>query len=199
MTLPDGYIDLPGGKLASVVTYLEMLAPPPPRDPVPAPDGLAIRRAAKPDPDWYRRLFRAIGEEWLWFSRLHLSDEEFVAQTHSGDVDVFVLERGAEAKGLIEFDHRRRPDIELALFGVTGDLTGAGVGRHMIDWAIREAWRHSPARFHLHTCTLDHPKALSFYVKAGFRPYKRGIEISTDPRVTGALPRTSASWIPLIE
>jgi len=50
----------------------------------------------------------------------------------------------------------------------------------------------------VHTCTLDHPAALSAYRRAGFEPYRRAIEHFPDPRLIGILPRDCAPQIPLI-
>jgi len=50
----------------------------------------------------------------------------------------------------------------------------------------------------LHTCTLDSPAALTFYMKCGFRAYKRGIEVADDPRLRGLLPLDIAPQIPII-
>ncbi len=73
--MKDGYTDLPPGKLAAVVTYLEMRTPQPAKASTTMSD-FEIRREEKPDLDWYRNLFRQIGEPWLWFSRLRMSDDE---------------------------------------------------------------------------------------------------------------------------
>jgi hypothetical protein len=51
----------------------------------------------------------------------------------------------------------------------------------------------------VHTCTLDHPAALAFYIRSGFHPYRRAVEVADDPRLLGLAPRDSASWLPLIE
>ena len=67
-------IDVPSGQIATVVTYLEMDAPP---EPMPSPAGQwHLTPCPAPDIDWYRSLFRRIGAEWLWFSRLVLPDAE---------------------------------------------------------------------------------------------------------------------------
>lgn len=198
LRVPDGYWDLPPGKLVSVVTYLEMTSPRVTPPPVRAVADLEIHRVAGPDPGWYRNLFRRVGEEWLWFSRLRMTDDELAAEIQRADVDIFTIRSGGRDVGLIELDRREPLDIELAMFGLTSEFTGMGAGRYTIDFAIREAFRHQPRRFHLHTCTLDHPRALTFYVKAGFRPYKRGIEISDDPRLTGEIAREVAAGVPIL-
>ena len=114
---------------------------------------------------------------------------------HDSAVDVFVL---GNDEGLLELDRRRFPEIELAFFGVIEALIGSGAGRLLMSIATREAWRHNPERFTVHTCTLDHPRAVAFYMKSGFVPVGRAIEISDDPRLTGDLPRDTAPWFPAI-
>ena len=194
----NGYYDLPPGKIASLVTYLEMTAPPAPRSAPDRPE-LSLRRVERPDLAWYRDLFRRIGTDWLWFGRLVMPDDEVRAILGHSEVEVYALARDGRDEGLLELDWREPPDIELAYFGVTPELTGQGAGRWLMDRALELAWRHRPRRFWVHTCTLDHPGALAFYVRSGFRPYRRAVEVADDPRLLGLAPRESARWLPLIE
>ncbi len=70
MTLPDGYSDVPPGKIAAVVTHLEMLATAP-SGRAPKCRGGPSRQSRQPDVAWYRDLYARVGaEDWLWFSRL---------------------------------------------------------------------------------------------------------------------------------
>ena len=69
----NGYTDLPPGKIAAVVTYLEMRRPPA-LSPFRKPDHWSLQRIDQ-DHARYRALFRAIGEPWLWFSRAVMSDD----------------------------------------------------------------------------------------------------------------------------
>ena len=89
MILPDGYSDVPAGKIAAVVTHLEMTARPAPR---PDPAGAwTLRRVDAPALDWFRDLYRRVGEEWLWFSRIRMPDAELAAIVHSPQVEVYAL------------------------------------------------------------------------------------------------------------
>jgi GNAT superfamily N-acetyltransferase len=193
----NGYHDLPAGKIAAVVTYLEMTEPPAPRE-VPAPDGLELRRVQEPELDWYRDLYRRIGTDWLWFSRLVMPDEEVLAIIRHPQVEVYALARDGHDEGLLELDRREPPDVELAFFGLTPALVGQGAGRWLMARALQLAWRHRPRRLWVHTCTLDHPKALGFYRRSGFTAYKRAVEVADDPRLLGLSPRDAAPWLPLI-
>jgi GNAT superfamily N-acetyltransferase len=197
MTLADGYADLPPAKIASVVTYLEMRERPR-TVPAEAPPGIAFRKVLSPDLNWYRALYRAIGQDWLWFSRLRMNDTELARTLHDPQVDLYALSIEGEDKGLLELDLRIKPDVEIATFGLTPDLTGRGVGQYLMGQALAAAWSHSPQRVWLHTCTLDHPRALSFYLEAGFVPYKRAIEVADDPRISGDIPKDAAPAVPVI-
>ena len=196
-TLPDGYTDLPAGKLSSVVTSLEMLERPSPRPERPS-EGWTLRRIERPESTWYRDLFRRVGEPYLWFSRLDIEDEALRAILDDPLVEVYALQVNGSDEGLLELDFREEAACEIAFFGLTQGLIGTGAGRWLMNRAIDIAWAHSIRRFWLHTCTSDHPSAVQFYMRSGFRPFKRQVEIVDDPRLNGTLPRNAAPQIPLI-
>lgn len=197
MHIPDGYTDVPPRKLATIVTSLEMLAPAPSR---PAPAGpWTLRRVEAPGLDWYRDLYARIGRDWLWVSRLKLNDAELAAILHSPAVEVYALTVEGRDEGLLELDFRTPGACELAFFGVTPALVGRGAGRFLMNRAIEIAWAQPIRRFWVHTCTLDHPAALAFYRRSGFRPFRRQVEVLDDPRLTGLAPRDAAPHIPLID
>jgi GNAT superfamily N-acetyltransferase len=191
MTLTDGYHALAPGKVASVVTYVQMTARPEWIDG--AFEG-ALTPLILDDLAVYRALFRRIGENWLWFSRARMNDEELRARLNGPGYRVLVLEG---ERGFVELD-RKEDDVEISLFGLAAEETGKGLGRTMMAHALRLAWGAGTRRVWLHTCTLDDPRALGFYRKMGFRPYARGIEISNDPRLQGWLPETAAPQVPVI-
>lgn len=196
--LAEGTTDLPPGKIATLVTYLEMRAPPPPR-PGPAIPGLGLGRVFDPDLDWYRRLYTRVGEDLLWFSRRKMPDAELAAILHDPRVEVYALIRGGEEIGILELDRRVAGDVELAFFGLVPEAVGSGAGRFLMNEALRLAWGTAPRRVFVHTCAFDHPAALDFYRRSGFAPYKLAVEIGADPRSIGVLPRTAAPQVPLVE
>lgn len=196
--LQDGFHDVPAGKLAMVVTHLEMKAPAETR-PVPDPEGVTLRHVERAEAGWYKSLFRRIGaEDWLWFSRLRMDDSALEEILHHPDVELHAVERGGEPLGMAELDFREDGECELAFFGLAAPLIGGGVGRWLMNNTIERAWARPIRRFHLHTCTLDHPGALAFYRRSGFTPYRRQVEIADDPRVLGELPESCGAHMPLI-
>jgi len=197
MILPDGYSDVPAGKIACVVTHLEMTARPEPRPDPPA--AWTLRRVEAPGLDWFRDLYRRVGEEWLWSGRLQLSDADLAAIIHAPLVEVYALVEGSRDEGLLELDFREAGQCELTFFGVTAKLIGSGAGRWLMNRALERAWSRQVARAWVHTCTLDHQAAVAFYQRSGFRPYRRQIEIADDPRLDGTVPRSAARHVPIIE
>ncbi len=194
---PDGTFDVPARKIANVVTHLEMIELPLiPSDPAGA---WTLRRAEAPDLDWYRDLFRRVGEEWLWFSRARMPDAELSAILGSPLVEVYALEHAGHGEGMLELDFREAGHCEIAFFGVTAKLIGSGAGRWLMNRALELAWSRPIARLWLHTCTHDHPGAVAFYQRSGFRAFRRQIEIEDDPRLDGTTPREAAQHVPVIE
>lgn len=194
--LTDGLHHIPKGKISLAITNLEMRAACPQR-PVPTPDGVALQSMAF-DPDSYRDLFRRVGTEWLWYSRLTMSDDALAAHFADPGIHLFTLVKEGQAEAMLELDFRIPKECELAFFGLTAPLIGSGAGRYLMNEAIRLAWAQPIERFHLHTCNYDSPGALAFYLRSGFVACGREIEIDDDPRVTGALPETAAPHVPLI-
>jgi GNAT superfamily N-acetyltransferase len=192
----DGYTDLPPGKVAAIVTYLEMRAPPPLSD-LSAPAGWTLQPIGT-DLKRYKTLYRQVGEPWLWFSRAMMPDAELAALLSDPRVEAYALHDGAGDVALLEMDFRSEGEAELAFLGVAPGIIGKGAGRLLIEEAIRRAFEKPIRRFFVHTCTLDHPGALAFYRRAGFAPYKRAIEVADDPRLAGHLPTDSADHVPLL-
>ncbi|MEM9798140.1 MAG: GNAT family N-acetyltransferase [Pseudomonadota bacterium] len=194
--LSPGFHPVPRGHLATIVTHLEMTARPPRRS-VPLVPGLALRDVPAPDVYWYRELFRRVGEEWLWQSRLAMAETDLAAILHDGAVDVAVLERHGVAEGLLELDFRVPGECELAFFGVTAALQGSGAGRWMMEQALDRVFARGVKRLWVHTCTLDHPAALDFYRRSGFDVTRQEVEVLPDPRLLGLLPRKAGAHVPL--
>lgn len=186
------------GMVATVVTHLEMRARPRPASIPPAP--LRLVRWKAPDANAYRALFRRVGAPWLWFSRLVMRDSELLAIIGDPAVEVYAVTdpRGAEI-GLLELDFRALPDCELSFFGLVPTLTGQGFGRWLMANALSLGWRKGVERLRVHTCTLDSPAALGFYIRSGFTPFAREVETFADPRVAGILPRDAAPHVPLLD
>ncbi|PIK68497.1 GNAT family N-acetyltransferase [Methylobacterium frigidaeris] len=189
----DGYTVVPPTHVAAVVTYLEMREPPPPR----SREGLPLA-AIGADLARYRALYAAIGVPWLWFGRARMADDALLTILSDPDVEALALVEDGRDIGLLELDWRQPGEAQLAYFGLVPEAVGQGRGRRLMDEALRRAFARPIGRFWVHTCTLDHPGAVDFYRRSGFRAYARAIEVTPDPRLTGDLPRDAAGQIPFL-
>ena len=158
-----------------------------------------LRRVETPSPYWFRDLYLRVGQEWLWFSRMRMPDAELADIIQSPLVEVYALVHDGRDEGLLELDFRDAGQCELVFFGVTAKLIGSGAGRWLMNRALELSWSRPITRVWVHTCTFDHPMALTFYQRSGFRPFRRQVEIADDPRLDGTAPRDVARHVPVIE
>ena len=192
--ISDGYTDLSPGKVAAVVTYLEMLERPAELK----ISSVRLREIRTPDLAWYRKVFRRSGEHWLWWSRLEMSDQQLSAVLNAPTTELSIAESNGEEVGMAELDRSKPGEVEISFFGLYAEALGKGLGHPFMAALLDSAWRVGTSRVWVHTCTLDSPAALPFYVKCGFRPYKRAIEVADDPRLRGVLPKAAAPHVPII-
>ena len=183
------------GKVAMVVTHLEMRSPQ--LRGVPLPEGLEFAQIT-PDIAAYRDLFRRVGEDWLWYGRRAMADEALETILKDPKVRIYTLMKDGQSEALLELDFREENVCELAYYGLTAPLIGTGAGAYLMDRAVELAFAANVTRFQLHTCTLDSPQALGFYKRSGFKVTRQEVEIDDDPRLSGILPESAAPHVPII-
>jgi GNAT superfamily N-acetyltransferase len=195
----DGYSDVPPGKIAAVVTHLEMRAAPPAARNGDVHAQLSLERIDGAAVARYLSIYRALGERWMWFSRLAIAPAKLGRILADPDVEAFVVQRDGRDCGLLELDRRVDGECEIVFLGLLESEIGQGAGRWLMNRALKLAWRPGVERVWLHTCSFDHPGALAFYRSSGFVPCKVQIEICDDPRLNGVMRRDAAPHVPLIE
>ena len=160
-----------GKKHKTVVTHLEMMAPPR-LSPCPRPPGkYALMRAENPPVHFYRYLYDAVGRDYVWVNRKRLADAALAQIVQHPDVEIYVLYSNGVPAGYFELDFRALPRAELSFLGLMPEHVGSGLGSFMLREAIAMAWSRETTRLIVQTCTLDHPRALPMYQRMGFAPY----------------------------
>lgn len=196
-TVAKGYSSIPAGHIASIVTCLEMFENPITNH-VQLPEGFSLCLYHSKDLDEYHNLFRLVGADWLWFSRLLMSDEQLTEVLNESTREIYVIRYADQEVGLLELDFGVAGEAELVFLGLTSEVRGKGIGRAVMDTATSLAWQKPIQRFWVHTCTFDHPSALGFYIRSGFKPYALKLEVQADPRLSGHLPLSAAAHVPVI-
>ena len=170
----------PVARVTVTVTFLRMDR----RPAVPAP-GLPpdyqVVRVATPTVEFYRYLYNTVGEDYVWWLRRTMPDDELAALLYDPVVSIHVLYCGGAPAGFFELDGRGWPDVNLSYFGLMPHAIGAGVGYSFLCSAVDAAWHQRPRGMTVNTCTADHPRALPTYVRAGFRTLRQVREVWNVP------------------
>ena len=128
-----------------------------------------------------------------------MSDEELGKTINNPAIEIFTVQKDDTDIGLLEIELGDGENMELGYFGLAETAVGTGAGRFLMDQTIRRVFDHHGAkRLFVHTCTMDSPQALAFYIRSGFIPYKRAIEVADDPRLSGHVARDKAQHHPII-
>lgn len=170
------------GRLAITVTYLEIE----PRDWTRrgrAPEGttlggtIDVAPAIAPTVAFYRDLYDKVGRPWLWYERRVLTDDALARILTTPSHELHVARDGGELVGYFELLAG-----EIVFFGLTLPYIGRRIGPWLLDRAIERGFALGNRRLTLNTNTLDHPRALDTYRKAGFHILRRETKDVPDPR-----------------
>ncbi len=162
-----------------LITFMEMLAPPPGRA-IPSPTIRAGIDKEELDRVQYIRLYRDVGAPVQLDQRLRMSENELCRFLKNVMTYIYVLRLDVQPVGLCEFEGVGRSNVELTHFGLIPDIQGQKLGPYLLDWTLRSVWTYMPQRVWLHTDTNDHPKALSLYERMGFKIYEQRVEAFPD-------------------
>ena len=140
--------------------------------PNPAPSLFSWSGSTIPCPELNRFLYTAVGARWWpcrWYSRLSWDYARWLAYLNRPDLETWVAYVSGTPAGYFELERQHDAAVELASFGLLLRFIGKGLGGHLLTAAITPAWEMGAQRVWVHTCTLDHPQALSHDQARGFR------------------------------
>lgn len=167
------------GRLAVTITYLELTAGDWTNRAEPPASAVTIERDAAPSVALYRELYDRVGRPWLWYERRLLSDDALETLLRGPRHELHIArEDGGDLVGYFELD-----GDELVFFGLTLEHIGRRIGPWLLDRAVDRGFARGSRRLTLNTNTVDHPRALATYVKAGFRVVRQETKELQDPRM----------------
>ncbi|HEV8362499.1 MAG TPA: GNAT family N-acetyltransferase [Gemmatimonadaceae bacterium] len=179
-------------RIAVVRTYLELLERPAASSDISWPNGITLRREAPCSVALARSVYAAVGRIYHWYDRDAWTDERLAAQMADPNVAVWVLRDASRPIGYFELSTgsdsplgsdsailaesdpgvESDPSVEIAYFGLIPAAQGKGLGKRLLEAAIRAGFDTPASRVWLHTCTLDHAAALPNYRARGFVPFR---------------------------
>jgi GNAT superfamily N-acetyltransferase len=164
-----------GERVDFVVTHLEMdHRPGYPRPSMPVGPASALIAAEAPPVWWFLCLYEAVGAEYEWTDQRERPRRELESYLNDPAVTLYTLMRAGWPHGFFMLDCREKGVCDLAYFGLVPQAIGRGLGRFLVQTAAHMAWdRPGVAKVTVNTNSLDHPRALPLYQKAGFAPVRR--------------------------
>lgn len=157
--------------LKAHITELEMQVRPAYRVPLPIGHKILLMKAVGIAPSFYRYLYEQVGKPHHWFIRRGMNDDQLQEIFDSGSADIWVMYVDGCPAGFFEIDVSTLPEYaDIQYFGLIPHYQGRGLSKFMLSEAIAAAWDKQPKRVSIQTNTLDNPRALILYQKAGFEP-----------------------------
>ncbi|MBL4636320.1 MAG: GNAT family N-acetyltransferase [Kofleriaceae bacterium] len=155
-----------------VTTYFLEMSEATDQPQAPCPEETSVSRTS-PSARAYLALYEGVGIRWLWYERSELPINELQALIGDSRVAIHTLYHCGEVAGYSEIRRDPNGTTQILYFGLLPRFIGKGLGRYFLDWTVAHAFEGRTKRVRVHTCSLDHSRALSTYLDAGFREYKR--------------------------
>lgn len=149
-------------------TYLEMTSPGDLKPAGSVGPGVRLEELTACPWHFYRYLYTEVGRPHHWRDRLPWTEGQF-REWLAGPSALWLLSVEGAPAGFFELRTHSDNSVEIAYFGLLPEFQARGLGKYLLTRAVEAAWAAGPSRVWLHTCTLDHPRALPNYLERGFR------------------------------
>lgn len=156
-----------------VVTWtLEMTDPGQLRPVEPPADAPSLLVAGRPAPELSRFFYTLVGADYAWTDRLGWTPQQWTAWADRPGCRLVSAWTDGVPAGYFELDADSDDgvpgSVELAYFGLAPRAIGRGWGGWFLRTALAHAWAlPGTRRVWVHTCSLDHPRALANYERSG--------------------------------
>jgi ribosomal protein S18 acetylase RimI-like enzyme len=166
------------GRLPVTITHLKLEPADWTRRGQPPEIKVDIVREPVPTAAFYLDLYDRVGRDWLWYERRLLSEDKLAALLNRPGHELHIARHDGALVGYFELY-----EDEIVFFGLAPQYIGRRIGPWLLDRAIERGFARGASRLILNTNTVDHPRALDTYRKAGFRVVGREEKELQDPRV----------------
>lgn len=163
--------------------YLEMLDHTELRPKRVSTGSFQVLRVEEPCPELNHFLYCAVGWQWWWIDKLHWEFDDWNAYVNQPELETWVGYVSGTPAGYFELEREPGGDVKILYFGLLPQFTGRGLGGPLLTAAVERAWNIGAKRVWVHTCSLDHPAALSNYLARGFRVFNEETHVKIIPAV----------------
>ena len=158
--------------MSTITYYLDMQHPEQIRA-KPLPGGLSVVECELKQFQLNRFLYQLVGEPWQWTDKLSWSDAQWRALIEQPNHRTWVAYHQGAVAGYYELLRDAEGKVEILYFGLAEAFFGQGFGGPLLTYALQCAWSWpGTTRVWVHTCSLDHPSALTNYQARGMQIYR---------------------------
>jgi ribosomal protein S18 acetylase RimI-like enzyme len=165
------------GLLPVTITHLALAPADWTRRGMPPDIAVDIAQERTPTASLYLDLYDRVGRDWLWYERRLLGEEKLAALLNRPGHELHIARHDSALVGYFELYAD-----EIVFFGLVPHYIGRRIGPWLLDRAIERGFTRGAQELVLNTNTVDHPRALDTYRKAGFRVVSREQKELQDPR-----------------
>lgn len=163
------------------VTHLEMKSPSDLRPKRLERPDLSVVLISRPMPELNRFFYSAVGGGWYWIDRLRWTHTDWLKYLDRPEIATWMITVNGTPAGYFELEKQPGDDVEIVYFGLLPQFVEAGIGGWALTECVEKAWAMGAKRVWVHTCDLDHPRALANYLARGFQIFKTVTEVEELP------------------
>ncbi len=167
------------------VTHMEMKSPSALRPKRLDRPGLVTVKISRPMPELNRFFYSAVGGAWYWIDRLGWTYADWLKYLDRPEMATWMITEHGTPAGYFELEKQSDDDVEIVYFGLLPQFLEAGIGGWALTECVEKAWAMGAQRVWVHTCNLDHPRAIANYLARGFQVFKtetKSEELPAKPR-----------------
>jgi ribosomal protein S18 acetylase RimI-like enzyme len=127
-------------------------------------------------PELNRFFYTAIGGDWYWLERLPWTYADWQKYLERPELETWLVTVAGVPAGYFELERQPGDDVEIVYFGLLPSYVEAGLGGWALTQAVERACAMGAKRVWVHTCDLDHPRALTNYLARGFKAFKTEVK-----------------------
>ena len=117
--------------------------------------------------------YKNIGKKHRWIDRLVWAESQWIDYVSNNKVKTYIFKYKEELVGFFELIfHFEKKEVEIAYFGILEEFQNKKLGSYLLTQAIKKSFVGNINRVWVHTCSLDHKKALNNYIARGMKIFK---------------------------
>ena len=120
--------------------------------------------------------YKNIGKNHQWVDRLVWTNLDWSKYISDERLFTYILKNKDEMAGYFELlFNKDKKETEIAYFGILEEHFGKKLGGYLLSKAIKSSFNLGCQKILVHTCSLDHPNALSNYISRGMKIFKKEV------------------------